>query len=105
VVPADHRPAAANNPYQWYVPAEADLAKYDAQRGLVRGVRFKNIQILKSPKTGSMMNGYNDQRGISDVRFENVTIEGKPILSVEDAGIRTNAYVRDIKFSSPPIHQ
>ena len=81
--PDGFRPERANNPWQWYVPAEADTEKHEANRGLIRNVTLRNIQMHKPPKTGSILYGYSEKRGISDVLIEGLTIAGKPAL---DAG-------------------
>lgn len=87
-VPAEHRPAIANNPYQWFVPAEDDLAQYQENRGLVRGVRFKNVQVFNEPRTPSILNGFNSERGIHDIVIEGMEIAGRPVRSAEDVQIQ-----------------
>lgn len=94
------RPAHANNPWQWYVPELDKLSEYEAQRGLVNGVTLKNINLLTAPTKGSILNGFSDDRAISNVRFENVVIAGDPVTSAKDAGIHINEYVTDLKFST-----
>lgn len=89
-VPAEHRPALANNPYQWFVPAEADLEKYQANRGLVRGVHLKNVTVLAEPRTPSILNGYSPERGIHGLVIENLEIAGRKVRSAEDAQLQTH---------------
>ncbi len=89
-VPAAHRPALANNPYQWFVPAEADTAQFQANRGLVRGVRLKNVSVLTAPRTASILNGFSEVRGIHDIVIEGMEIQGRPVNAPEDARLETN---------------
>ncbi len=95
--PAEHRPERANNPYQWYVPAEEDTEKYQANRGLVRDVTLRDIQLLKAPKSGSILYGYSEERGISDVLIEGLTIEGKTVLGADDIDLYQR-HVRNLEF-------
>lgn len=89
-VPAEHRPALANNPYQWFVPAENDTARHEANRGLVRGVHFKNVRVLTPPRSDSILNGYSRERGIHEIRFEGLEIDGRPVLTKEGARLKCN---------------
>lgn len=89
-VPAEHRPALANNPYQWFVPAEADTAQYQANRGLIRDVHLKNVSVLTEPRTASILNGYSAERGIHGVVIENLEIAGRKVRTAEDARLQLN---------------
>jgi hypothetical protein len=75
------RPEKANNPWQWYVPPAAETARYEAARGLVRNVVFRNVSTGAKPKSMSLLNGYSPAKGISDVVFENVRIAGEVVRS------------------------
>jgi hypothetical protein len=97
VVPEEHRPAQANNPYQWFVPAAADLPLYESQRGLVRNVVMRNVKLTKAPTTDSIVIGYNNVRGIDGVLIEGLEIEGKPITSAAEARIHQQ-HVKDLRF-------
>lgn len=95
--PAEHRPPRATNPYQWFVPAAADLARYEDKRGLVRNVIIRNVTVSKAPLSDSFLNGYSDARGIDGILIEGLEIEGKTINSVE--GLRAHPqHVRGIFF-------
>jgi hypothetical protein len=95
--PPEHRPTYANNPYQWFVPAAADLATYENKRGLVRNVTLRNVKLASAPTTDSILIGYNDARGIEDVLIEGLEIEGKPITTAEQARLRTQ-HVKGLRF-------
>jgi hypothetical protein len=96
-VPAAHRPARANNPYQWYVPAEADLPRYESNRGLVRNVVVRNVTVAKRPRSASILNGYSETLPIEGIRIEGLVIDGKPASTAEEAEIHLH-HVRDISF-------
>ena len=46
------------------------------------------------------MNGFSSERGISDVRFQNVVIAGKKVMSAEDARLQANEHVRGLQFAA-----
>jgi len=95
--PAEHRPERANNPFQWFVPAEKDTEKHQANRGLVRNITLRNIQLLKAPKSGSILYGYSPERGISNVLVEGLAIEGKPVLGADEMDLYQR-HVRNLEF-------
>lgn len=95
--PREHRPRRANNVYQWYVPSKEDLPKYEKNRGLVRNVVIRNMNVLTPPKTGSILLGYNDKYNISNVIFEGLVIDGKPITSAEPLDLYMQ-YVEGLQF-------
>lgn len=95
--PKQHLPAQANNPYQWFVPAAEDLPRYENNRGLVHDVVFRNVKVTKAPRDGSILHGYSGNRGISDVTFENLEIEGRLIRSAAEADLFLE-HAREIRF-------
>lgn len=97
VVPAERRPKQANNPYQWYVPADEDLVKYEENRGHVRNVVFRNVRVENPPKSGSILHGFNENRDIRDVLIEGLVIAGRPVLSAEDLDL-FQVQTRDVRF-------
>jgi hypothetical protein len=96
-VPAERRPKQANNPYQWYVPADEDLMKFEENRGHVRNVVFRNVRVVKKPKTGSILHGFNANRDIRDVLIEGLVIAGHPVASAEDLRL-FQIHTRDVRF-------
>jgi len=100
-VPKEHRPEQANNVYQWYVPAGADLPQFESNRGLVQNVVVRNMQVLSLPRRGSILNGYNSRHGITNVIFEGLEIDGKTIRSAEEANMYLN-HVKDLQFRPRP---
>lgn len=78
-----NRPEVANNPWQWYVPPAEDIPRYEGNRGLARNIIFRNVSTGTKPKKSSILNGFSPERGISDIIFENLRIEGELIRSAE----------------------
>ena len=96
-VPKELRPVQANNVYQWYVPAAQDLAKFEANRGLIRNITVRNMKVLTPPRHNSIFSGYNTKHNISGILFDGLEIAGKKILSTKDSGMYLN-HVKDIRF-------
>jgi hypothetical protein len=100
-VPKENRPKQANNVYQWYVPAEVNLPRFESNRGLVRNVVVRNMKVSSSPRRGSILNGYNNRHGIANVTFEGLEISGKTITSADEAEMHLN-HVKDLRFRPRP---
>jgi hypothetical protein len=96
-VPKEHRPARANNPYQWYVPAEADLPRFEHNRGAIRDVVVRGMKVLTTPRSGSILNGFSTANPISGVVFEGLEIEGRAITSAEQMGLHAH-HVEGLEF-------
>ncbi len=77
------RPEVANNPWQWFVPPASEVERYEKNRGLVRNVTFRNVSTGAKPKSPSILNGFSPKKGISNVTFENLRIDGEVIDSAD----------------------
>lgn len=72
--------------------------KYDKQPGRgVEHVVFRDITYPGPNDSQLVLEGYDKDRGVKDVTFDNVTIGGKKLDRL-DSRFRTNEFVRDIKF-------
>lgn len=69
----------------------------DEVRGHIRNITFRDIQFVGNRFPPSIISGFDDNHLVENVRFENVTIQGKRIRSLED-GRFTNSHSRDIEF-------
>jgi hypothetical protein len=85
--PRENLPAMANNPYQWFVPAEADIPAFEANRGHVRNVVIRNVSTLAPPKARSILHGFSPRRNISNIHIENLEIAGEKIRTLEELDI------------------
>lgn len=66
--------------------------------GVLRDIVFKDIAVQKSPNPRAYLTGYDAKRRIEDVRIENLSIDGHPILSLEAGGIVANEFVDPVEF-------
>jgi len=55
------------------------------------------VKAAKAPRSRSMLIGYSDARGISDMLIEGLEIEGHAIGSADEAKMDL-LHVRDIRF-------
>ena len=77
------------------VPAGQEAA-HAANRGRIRNVTFRNVAVTDGQFPYSVLHGYDAQHNVANIRFQNLTIHGRPIrsataghFSVENtAGIR-----------------
>lgn len=95
--PPPHRPEQAHNPWQWYVPQGDDLARYEANRGTVRNVIVRNMKVLTPPKKPSILQGYSENKPLSSITFEGLTIAGETITSADQLDLYQN-HVRNLSF-------
>lgn len=91
------RPEVANNPWQWFVPLDKDLPEFADNRGLVRNVTVRNMQVLSEPRVSSILHGYNPQKGIRDLTFIGLEIAGQPVLSAEELDLYQK-HTQNIRF-------
>lgn len=91
------RPEIANNPWQWFVPLDENLPEFADNRGLVRNVVVRNMEVLTEPQVTSILQGYSPQKGIRDVTFIGLEIAGQPILSVDEIDLYQK-HTENIRF-------
>jgi len=92
-----NRPEVANNPWQWYVPADEDLHQFQDNRGHVRNVVVRDMKVLTQPRVKSILQGYNSHKGISNVNFFGLIIAGEPINSADELDLYQK-YASDVNF-------
>jgi hypothetical protein len=69
----------------------------DAQKGKIQNVHFSNITVTGGKAPRCRINGFDDNHRVTGVTIADMTILGKPIRTMADAGFMTNA------FMDPPI--
>lgn len=69
-------------------------AVYAKGRGQIRNILFRNIAVSDGQFPYSILSGYDAQHQISDIRFEGLTIHGRPIRSAKEGRISVNHAVR-----------
>lgn len=68
----------------------------DAERGHIDGVLFKNIRAVANPLRVELK-GFDEAHTIENVRFENVLVNGRPLV---EADVKKNAFVRNVTLPS-----
>ena len=76
---------AADNAGQWFYPSESERPLYKDSRGRISGVVVRDMNVVSAPKAPSIISGYDSEHGVSNVVFERLTIQGKPITSADKA--------------------
>jgi len=73
--------------------------KYDPDAGLgsIRNILFKNVS-LEGITTDNYIEGFDSGHQIENITFDNLNINGKPILNASDMNLRTNEFVQDVRF-------
>jgi polygalacturonase len=66
--------------------------------GHIKGVYMKNVQWENKTKP-FIISGYSPDNLIEDIVFDNCTAGGKIITTISDADIRTNRFVKNIRFN------
>jgi len=72
---------------------------WDKQRGPIQDVSFKNISVDGQNIPPSEFSAENEAAAISNVTFENVRFNGKPILSATDLKLKIEGPVSNIQFA------
>jgi hypothetical protein len=67
--------------------------------GHIKGVYLKNIK-WENKVRPIIINGYSPDNLIEDIVFEKCSVGGKILTGISDADIRTNRFVKDIKFNN-----
>jgi len=66
----------------------------DPERGHIEGVTFKDINAVADPLRIEL-NGFDETHVVSDVLFQNVEVNGRPLAR---ADVKTNAFVRNVSM-------
>jgi hypothetical protein len=61
-----------------------ERAKYAKERGHIRNITFKNIQVVEGPFPFSIISGYDANHLVEDVTVEHLTVCGRPIRTAEE---------------------
>ena len=70
----------------------------DTIRGRIDNITFRNISYTGKHFPITTMEGLNEQHAISNIHFENITINGQKVLGPEDLRLQSNDYVSDINI-------
>ncbi|MDD3167462.1 MAG: glycosyl hydrolase family 28 protein [Bacteroidales bacterium] len=64
----------------------------------IQNVRFKNIRYTGHSANPSVLHGFDADRKIENIQFDDVTINGKTVRSAKDANIQVGDFVHGIQF-------
>ena len=68
-------------------------------KGQIRNVLIKNCIFYENFPNGSILKGLDDEHTINGLVFDNVTIKGKKMTSLQDLGIKETQFVKNIKIN------
>ena len=68
-----------------------------ANRGQIRNIKFKNIQILDGGLPYSVIQGFDEDHIVEDITFENITVQGKKLNNAEQLKLFSQ-FGSNIKF-------
>lgn len=81
--------------YITYIP---EYSKDGKKRGINRDIVFRNIHVTAPRMPKSFIGGYDENHMSSNIRFENIYLNGKRLTSLEEAQIHLNEFTSDIRF-------
>ena len=68
--------------FRWFSPPNPSA--YATNRGSIRNVSFKSIQVVESKSLPIIVIGYDDQHCIENVTFQGITVNGQPVTKWPD---------------------
>lgn len=69
----------------------------DDPPGHIRNITMRNIK-WENPSKPFIISGFSSENMVEDIRFENCSVGGKALTSVDDADFRINEFARNIVF-------
>jgi hypothetical protein len=107
------RPQMQQSPEDQYSPTAGDYRpslfvivirgtpySQDAERGTVRNVVFRDIAVTAPRVPPSSLDGVDAQHTVDSVTFEGVSLNGKPLLTLEGAGVRIGEHVGNVRLDA-----
>jgi len=75
----------------------ADPKQFDAGRGCIRNVAFKNIQLLEDKFPPIILIGYDDLHAIDGITFQGISIGGKSVTAWPDNKLKVE-FTKNLRF-------
>lgn len=72
----------------------------DTERGSVRDVLVRDIAVTAPRMPSSSIQGFDAQHAVDGVTFEGVRLNGKPLMTLEEAGVRIGEHVTNVRFAA-----
>lgn len=73
-----------------------DVWGKDGQRGHIRDITLRDIEINGVDLPPILLAGHNEDHRIEDILFENVRLNGRPLVTLGDHLFRINEHVRNV---------
>jgi hypothetical protein len=73
----------------------------DDQRGTAEGVTVRNVSVTGKPFPTSLLHGFDAEHQVKGVIIENLRINGKGVKSLEEAAVKVDPFVQDVKIVAP----
>ena len=70
-----------------------------APGGPIKNIVFRNIKFNGNNEHLNYIKGYDETRSVDSVRFENLQINGKRIMSAEEGNFRIGPFVKNVIFN------
>lgn len=83
---------AHDNIGQWLIPRARVRDQYLENRGKISNIIFKDIKVFTKPKSHSILSGFDKNKNIENILFDNITIENQLINSADEL----NLFLRNI---------
>jgi len=93
------------DPHEVYLPQLAVIVirgnfySKDPERGNVRDVLFRNIEVTAPRMPPSSLQGWDAAHTVDGVRFEDIRLNGRTLPNLEAARIRIGGYVHHVSFA------
>jgi hypothetical protein len=91
-------PKAGYVPYLMVIVIRKNFYSQDPERGAVRGVVFKNIAVASAVVPPSSFTGVDAEHDVREVEIENLTVNGRKVITAVDARLRMGDFVSGVKF-------
>jgi len=66
--------------------------------GGIKNIKVKNVYYTGYGENPSIVEGYDNDRQVEGVTFENIVINGKRVKTLDDANIRVGEFVKNLKL-------
>ena len=79
-----------------YTCINPTIYTHDENRGKIHDILYRNISVTAPAMPPSSFSGFDKDHQTSGVRIENLTLNGKPVTTLEDANVTIGDYASDI---------
>ncbi|HUT56455.1 MAG TPA: glycosyl hydrolase family 28 protein [Phycisphaerae bacterium] len=73
----------------------------DPERGTVRNVTVRDVDVTGKPFPASLIRGYDDEHDVKGVTIEGLRVNGRALTSLQEAEVTVGPHVQDVRFKAP----